>query len=143
MSLPVMGNQQKKSAPKELHSRACCLVGGPSPSLQEIAQCRHCFGLHLGQSCALQVASYASPDAAMSGVQPVPLSTSDKRRKAELAALAGLNLRAEALDVILELLAAGTPPNSLATVLNAICKAPAAAGTRRQASAAPAAAGEA
>lgn len=77
-------------------------------------------------------------DAAMSDGQAVPLSTAEKRKKAELAQLAGLNFRAEALDVILELLAIGIAPSSLATVLNAVCRGPGgAAGARRQVPAAP------
>lgn len=74
-----------------------------------------------------------------------PLSTaSEKRKKAEVAHLAGFNFRAETLDVILELLAIGTAPNSLGTVLNAICKGSGTAtGARRQVPAASAAPGEA
>ena len=74
----------------------------------------------------------------MSDGQAAPLSAAEKRKKAELAQLAGLNFRAEALDVILELLATGVAPNSLGTVLHVVCRGPGGvAGARRQVPAAP------
>jgi Mitotic-spindle organizing gamma-tubulin ring associated len=52
-----------------------------------------------------------------------------KQAFSELAVAAGLDLRQEVLDIILELLALGAPPSSLATVLQAICRGSGAAGT--------------
>jgi hypothetical protein len=40
----------------------------------------------------------------------------------ELASLAGLDARQQSLDAIIDLLACGAAPNSIATVLAAICK---------------------
>ena len=61
------------------------------------------------------------------------LGAEDIAQYCTLAELGGLQLRREALEVILQLLSLGAAPNSLNTVLTAICKRPG-AGTvlRRQ-----------
>lgn len=53
-------------------------------------------------------------------------------------ALAGIEIRAAVLDTLLELLDCGVAPNSLNTVLGALCKTGGSSAARRHASAAPA-----
>lgn len=50
------------------------------------------------------------------------LSEEDVKNFKELSYLAGLDIREDALRIVLELLALGASPSSLNTVLTAICK---------------------
>ena len=50
------------------------------------------------------------------------VSASDKLLLAPLARSAGLDLRPKAVSALVDALAAGAPPPSLATVLGALCK---------------------
>ena len=50
------------------------------------------------------------------------VSASDKLLLSQLARSAGLDLRPEAVSALVDALAAGAPPPSLATVLGALCK---------------------
>jgi hypothetical protein len=54
----------------------------------------------------------------------VVFSDDHKAKLRELVSLAGLDIRSDALDSILNLLSLGAAPNSLATVLSAISKPP-------------------
>lgn len=50
------------------------------------------------------------------------VSASDKLLLAQLARSAGLDLRPKAVSALVDALAAGAPPPSLATVLGALCR---------------------
>lgn len=50
------------------------------------------------------------------------ISASDKLLLAQLARSAGLDLRPKAVSALVDALAAGAPPPSLATVLGALCR---------------------
>ena len=50
------------------------------------------------------------------------VSASDKLLLSQLARSAGLDLRPKAVSALVDALAAGAPPPSLATVLGALCK---------------------
>lgn len=66
---------------------------------------------------------------------PVALTVEDKADLQHLAELAGLDIRTEALNSIIELLALGAKPHALGPILQAICKPSGGGTTARQASA--------
>ena len=65
---------------------------------------------------------------------PVALTVEDKADLQHLAELAGLDIRTEALNSIIELLALGAKPHALGPILQAICKPSGGGTTARQAS---------
>lgn len=69
---------------------------------------------------------------------PVVLTAEDKADLQQLTKLAGLDIRPEALNSIIELLALGAKPHALGPVLQAICKPSLGGNTARQPSAEPA-----
>lgn len=66
---------------------------------------------------------------------PVTLTAEDKADLQHLSKLAGLDIRPEALNPIIELLALGAKPHALGPILQAICKPSGGGTTARQPSA--------
>lgn len=66
---------------------------------------------------------------------PVVVTAGDKADLQHLAELAGLDIRSEALNSIIELLALGAKPHALGPILQAICKPTGGGSTARQTSA--------